>query len=89
MLWCNVSTEAQDEHIQILALERAFHIFMAPDGHPRFSYLLGMRKVFSWLQSAASPLDVTKSNTLYLELALQVKDVLMIRFVRYSKVDCL
>lgn len=52
---------------QTLALERAFRVFlMAPDGLRSVSYKLGKREVFSWLQSAASPLDATKSYILYL-----------------------
>ena len=43
---------------------------MAPDGYRSFSYTLG--KVFNWLQSAVSPLDVTKSYILYLSIYLEV-----------------
>ncbi len=41
-----------------------------PEGHHRFSYMLGKGEVragiFSWLQSATSLLDATKSYTLLL-----------------------
>ena len=43
----HVSTVAQGGQTNTLALERAFRVFMAPDGHRSFSYMLG--EVFSWL----------------------------------------
>ena len=53
---------------QKLALERAFHVFRKLQGHHMFFFMLGRRGwgLFSWLQSATSPLDATKSYTLVL-----------------------
>ena len=62
MLHRHVSTVAQNGQTKILALEWVFCIHMAPGDHHSFSYTLE----FSWLQSAASPLDVTESYMLYL-----------------------
>ena len=35
------TTVAQNRQTKSLALERAFHLFMAPDGHRSLSYTLG------------------------------------------------
>ena len=61
MLHHHVSTVAQN---QTLALERAIHILMLPEGS--CSITIGKGEVHSLLQSATSPLDATKSYTLVL-----------------------
>ena len=58
----HVSTEAQNGETKTLALEGLLRCY----GTCTFSYMLGKGEVFSWLQSAASPLDATKSYILHL-----------------------
>ena len=60
------TTVAQNRQTKTLALERAFSVVMAPDGHRSLSYTLGKGEVFSWLQSASSALDATKSYKMHL-----------------------
>ena len=43
------TTVAQNRQTKALALVKAFHLFMAPDGHRSFAYTLGKEIITDWL----------------------------------------
>ena len=87
MLGHHGSTVAQNGQTITWALERAFHVFMAPGGHCSFSYTLGKGKIFSRLQSAASLLDATKSYILNRNLKT-LKELSMLHTSKGGTVEC-